>query len=259
MALLAIGLGIIVAGLGIGALLGALHERGAGPASIAVATSAPVVTPVPAATRAPIVIATIVPRHTPRPTPSPKATPSAAPSPTPRPSSAPSAVPTSHASAPPSRAPSALPSPVAATSKPTLKPLAVAATSPPTPLPATPRPATPRPTPVPTATPTVAPQGVAAVAASVVRRYIDALVRGDEVAGFAALGGAVGDRGLALSEESFLDPTARVTSIRVTPIDASTAKVECEISAIKGTYFATYQVSSGPRGPYISQHDFIKV
>lgn len=246
--LLAIGLGIVVAGLGIGALLGALHERGSSaPASITLATSAPVSTRAPERKRAPIAIATIVAPRTPRPSPTPTVMPSPRATPTEKPSARPSDTPKPMPTVKPTPEPTVKP-----TAVPTRKPVAVVAPTP------TPR-QTPTPTPTPTSTPVPAPPGIAGAAVGVVRQYIGALTRGDEPTGFALLGGAPGDRGLSLSEQSFLDPTARITSVRVTPIDATDAKVECEISAAKGTYFATYQVTSGPRGTYIAQHEFIKV
>ncbi|GAC1421253.1 MAG: hypothetical protein NVSMB5_14310 [Candidatus Velthaea sp.] len=98
-----------------------------------------------------------------------------------------------------------------------------------------------------------------ASASSAVRSYIGALIRGDESAGYAALGGSAGDRGLALSEEAFLDSSAHITSLRAAKVDESSATVECEIASSKGTYYATYHVTLGPRGATITQHDYIKV
>jgi len=92
-----------------------------------------------------------------------------------------------------------------------------------------------------------------------VRRYIDALVRGDESTGYSLLGGNAGAPGLTLSEEAFLDPSARITALRAKRIDDSNATVEVEITSAKGAYSANYHVTAGPRGPYITQHDFIKV
>jgi len=89
----------------------------------------------------------------------------------------------------------------------------------------------------------------------VVRRYIGALIRGDEKAAYAALGAGDG----SLSEQSFLDPGARIVSLKVTRIDASNASVACEIAAAKGHYYGTYHVKAGVGGAYISEHDYIKV
>lgn len=92
-----------------------------------------------------------------------------------------------------------------------------------------------------------------------VRGYLEALIRGDEASGYAALGGDPGDPGLTLSEEAFLDPSARVTSVRTTSADAQTALVEAEISTAKGMYYGTYHIAYGKHGAYITRHDYIKV
>lgn len=96
-------------------------------------------------------------------------------------------------------------------------------------------------------------------AQAVVRRYLDALIRGNEPAAYAALGGSAGDAGLTLSEEAFLDASSRVLSMRATKIDDTNATVETEIASSKGTYYATYRVTFAARGAYISSHDYIKV
>jgi hypothetical protein len=88
-----------------------------------------------------------------------------------------------------------------------------------------------------------------------VRRYIEALIRGDEKTAYLALGGEGG----TLSEQAFLDPAARIVSVKVTRIDASNASVGCEIASAKGHFYATYHVTAASSGPYISQHDYIKV
>jgi hypothetical protein len=91
-------------------------------------------------------------------------------------------------------------------------------------------------------------------ASAVVRRYVDALIRGDQQTAYAALGGSG-----TLSEASFLDPSARIVSVKVTRIDASNASVGCEIATAKGSYYATFHVTAATSGPYISEHDYIKV
>jgi hypothetical protein len=88
----------------------------------------------------------------------------------------------------------------------------------------------------------------------VVRRYVDALIRGDEKTAYDALGGSG-----TLSEQAFLDPSARIASITVTRIDASNASVGCEIATAKGHYYGTYHVTAATSGAYISAHDYIKV
>jgi hypothetical protein len=92
-------------------------------------------------------------------------------------------------------------------------------------------------------------------ASAIVRRYVDALIHGDDKTAYAALGSPGG----TLSEQAFLDPSARIVSLKVTRIDASNASVGCEIVAAKGHYYATYHVTAATSGPYISEHDYIKV
>jgi hypothetical protein len=160
--------------------------------------------------------------------------------------------------------PSAVPVPAAATKAPRVavapSPAATREVSADTPEPTQP-PATAAPTPAPTPEPTAVSATPAAAAgyddraASVVHRYLDALIRGDEKTAYSALGGSGG----TLSEEAFLDPTARVVSTKVTRVDASNASVGCEIVSAKGHYYATYHVTAATSGPYISEHDFIKV
>jgi hypothetical protein len=91
-------------------------------------------------------------------------------------------------------------------------------------------------------------------ASAVVRRYVDALIAGDDKTALSALGGSG-----TLSEQAFIDPTSRIVSMKVTRIDASNASVGCEIASAKGHYYATYHVTAATSGPYISEHDFIKV
>ncbi|MGB8265117.1 MAG: hypothetical protein WCE44_02220, partial [Candidatus Velthaea sp.] len=64
-------LGIVLAGLGIGALLGALQQRSQNAAPVAQVSAPAQVTPVPQATRGPVAIATLAPPHTAAPSPPP--------------------------------------------------------------------------------------------------------------------------------------------------------------------------------------------
>ena len=101
--------------------------------------------------------------------------------------------------------------------------------------------------------------GFVGAAQRAVRGYLDDLIAGNENAAYAALGKQPGDPGASLSEEAFINRSARVTSLRTTNVDASGATVEAEIATDHGNYFATYHVSNGPSGPVIDQHDYIKV
>jgi len=96
-------------------------------------------------------------------------------------------------------------------------------------------------------------------ALTLVRRYLDDLIDGDEAGAYAALGGSSGDRGLDLKEEAFLDKDARITSMHVNRADASGAGIDAEIASSRGSYVATFRVTNGPNGPIISQHDYIKI
>ena len=109
----------------------------------------------------------------------------------------------------------------------------------------------------PIAAPTAAPFGV--VAQSTVRGYLDDIIAGNERAAYAALGHPNGGGGAELTEEAFLDRTARIVSLRTTGVDASGATVGAQITTESGTYYATYHVTNGPNGPVIDQHDYIKV
>jgi outer membrane biosynthesis protein TonB len=244
-------LGIVVAGLGIGALLGAFAQRGQNESPGASYSAAPAVTMVPQA-RGPVAIATLAPPHTAEPTAEPTPTPEPSPSPTPAPTATPQPSPVATATpapAPTTAAPTATPVP---TPLPTLRPT-------PRPLPSsTPRAVAAAPSPPP---PIVAgePLSIASSAPAVVRRYLSALMGGDESGAYAALGGASGDPGLTLSEESFLDPGAKIDSIKTTPVSPMEAQVDAEITSAKGTYEATYRVKYGAHGAYITSHDYIKV
>jgi outer membrane biosynthesis protein TonB len=243
-------LGIVVAGLGIGALLGAFAQRGQSGAPVAQYSPAPDVTMVPPSPRGPVAIATLVPPHTaeptdePTPTPEPSPAETATPSPTPRPS--PSPAPTATATAAATATP--LPTPA-----PTLRPT-------PRPLPSlTPRAVAVAP---PATSPPIVggePLSIASSAPAVVRRYLSSLIGGDESGAYAALGGSAGDPGLTLSEESFLDSGAKIDSLKTTPVSPMEAQVDAEITSAKGTYEATYRVKYGPHGAYITSHDYIKV
>jgi len=241
-------LGIVVAGLGIGALLGAFAQRAQNGSPTAQVSVAPDVTMVPQAPRGPVAIATLAAPHTepptepptPAPEPSPSATAAATdvPSPSPSPSEpAPESTPTPPSTPRPTPPPTAAP-----TARPTARPVAAA-------------------TPAATAAPIVGgePLSIASSASAVVRRYLDALLRGDEAGAYAALGGAAGDPGLTLSEESFIDPSAKIDTLKTTPVSPMEAQVDAEITSAKGTYEATYRVKYGPHGAYITSHDYIKV
>jgi outer membrane biosynthesis protein TonB len=230
-------IGVIVAGLGIGALISAYQNRGTPPPQLG--AGIPPVTPVPQATPAPDQSPLGLPSATPSPTPSPTAAPSTAAVSTPSPSPAPTAAPTER----PTPVPTERPTPV-----PTERPTPVP-TERPTPAPAP----TVRPTDAPpAATPT--PRAAAADATGTVRRYLDAIVAGNTTAASALL-----SPGGTVKEAAFLDDAARITSLRVTRTDATGTFVEADITAARGSYVATFHVTNAAGGGTIDQHDYIKV
>ena len=281
---IAMGLGVVVAGLGIGALVAVLMQRSSGklaPLSGTVAVATSPASPAKPLPRPPVVIATIAPPHSylspsavPSPEPSESPSASEAASPQTSASPVPSASATARQTAAPRPDPSRL---VAAVAVPLANAAPVAGGAA----------AQPRISRLPSAEPTVAataqataelataapsvstgPTTIAAApvtaaaesaydehAAAVVRRYVDALIRGDDKTAYSALGGTGG----TLSEQSFIDPSAHIVSLKVTRIDASNASVGCEIASVKGHYYATFHVTAASSGPYISEHDYIKV
>lgn len=252
--LVPIAIAIVIGGLAIGAGLSKLFTRSDDGANVAVAPSPLAAQGTPAPHRKkPVIVATIVPRIT----PSPEPTPSDLPSPSPEPSGSPTPRASSSAIARvlPSERPSERPTPViepSAAQAGAETPLRRRSPVPPATLPPDTKPSGLR-----ASAQTVAPVP-ATPAVAVVRRFIDALKRGDEVGAYAALGGLPGDKGLSLPEESFVDSNARITSVRSTRSEDGSATVELEIAAAKGTYFGTYHVIQNAKGLIIDQHDFIK-
>jgi hypothetical protein len=246
---IALGIGVVVAGLGIGAFLSALQNKNAATPAPLASNAFPLVTPVAQPTRGPVAIATIVARATPSPTPEPTATPAptAAPRATTRPTAAATTAPAAATAAPATVAPrhvAAVPVPVVITpapvrTAPTLPPYAHAAGE---------RSASEHPA-----------EGFAGLAQATVRRYLNALIAGDEGSAYAAFGATPGDPNVQLTEQAFLDSGAHISSLRVTRTDPSGATVEVELSTARGPYEATYHVTRGPNGPIIDQHDYIKV
>ena len=90
------------------------------------------------------------------------------------------------------------------------------------------------------------------------RRYLDALIAGNENGAYAAFGAAPGDPNVRLVEEGFIDRGTRIVSLRTTHADASGATVEAELASSHGSYLATYHLSGGPSGTVIDSHDYIR-
>jgi hypothetical protein len=65
--------------------------------------------------------------------------------------------------------------------------------------------------------------------------------------------------GGTVKEAAVLDPAARITSVRVTRTDAGGTFVEAELTTARGSYVATFHVTTATTGATIDQHDYIKV
>jgi hypothetical protein len=263
----ALGVGVVVAGLGIGAFLSAMQHHGAKTttsSSTAVVSTAPVVTPVVRPTRGQVAVATVVPHPTFSPTPAPTQSATAEPTQTPKATPSPRATPTPRATPSPRATPTAmLKTTPRATVTPHAAPTKSSASEPsvftPRPVASPTRIPTPHPTPMPTAAAVAraTPLTFGGIAQNTVRRYLSDLIAGNENAAYAELGKSPGDGGL--SEEAFIDRGTRITSVRTTNSDGNGATVEVGLTSSRGSYYATYHVTNGPNGPVIDQHDYIKV
>lgn len=89
------------------------------------------------------------------------------------------------------------------------------------------------------------------------RRYVGALVAGDEETAKSALGEDASSPRLHIAEEEFIDRSSRITGLR-THTSGETVTVETDIEAARGTYFARFLVARGASGLVIRDHDFIK-
>jgi hypothetical protein len=216
---------VIIAGLGIGALLSAFAARHA-PAPVASRSPLVVVhTPTPAAakvlaqraTEAPTVRATVAPA-------SPSEAPSASPTPLPSPTTAPPP----HPNATPSPKKAVVATPRAVAERTALPPQHVA-------------------------TPEVAQVAQAAdeAATSLVRRYLEAVAHGDDATARSALGGDASPE-----DVQYLDPSLRITSLSAARKGAIT-RVEVEFRTVRGHYFGVFNVDK--TGTRITQHEIIPV
>lgn len=236
-----LGILVIVAGLGIGMLSAVVMHRG--PNSVTLPPS-PTVTPL-------VVPTTAVPLRTlPSAEPAP---PSAAPAVTEKPTATPATASPAATVMPtpastPTRAPSASPVPTVS----------------PTPR-ATARP-TPVPTLVPTAEPTRSPPSPAAVptgfdidvAQAVVRRYLDAIARGDNATARALLGASPGDATVPLPELTFVNSTSRFGSFVGRRTGDTSAAIEVQVTNGTQKYSIVYEVVQGSKGTIISGRDITR-
>jgi hypothetical protein len=223
-----------------GLLLGGLLAKFVGKPKVVVeASPMPLVTPVTTPSLAPTVA--------PSPSAIPKAQSSATLSPSPKPSTRPTANPT-HAQTPapkPTRSeavvvitppPRVSAAPVATD---TLASQTVAETAPPV-----------EPTPASVASDVAAADNDRA--SSVVRKYLEAVARGDQstAAGYLTSG---------LPSETYMSPSAKIQNISSDKNSDGSYKVTADVTTPKGEYFETFRVENGPYGYQISDHYTIKV
>ncbi|MBV8152557.1 MAG: hypothetical protein JOY59_13435 [Candidatus Eremiobacteraeota bacterium] len=109
------------------------------------------------------------------------------------------------------------------------------------------------------AAPTAAVPPEQAQAVALVRRYLDAVQRGDTSAAYSALGSSAGAGGASLSEQAIMDPTARITGISARDSGPFTTHVEADLTNARGQYFLTFDVRQTAGGPVIANHGYIPV
>ena len=125
------------------------------------------------------------------------------------------------------------------------------------PAPAVPTPAA---TPAPTRAPSVAAAQTAAPnylspgsdqAASIVRSYLGAIARGDQATATTYLSHG-------LPNESFIDSSAHILSVRSESKGSQTYRVTADVTTSKGEYYITFTVAPGTGGLQITDHFSIK-
>jgi hypothetical protein len=95
--------------------------------------------------------------------------------------------------------------------------------------------------------------------ARIVRSYLSALIRGDEKTAYRLLGAAPGDKHAGLDEESFINTSAQITSIKSAGASTAGSVVHAEIETAGGIYFGTYHVENKDGTYVITGHSFIKL
>ncbi|HXP92680.1 MAG TPA: hypothetical protein VN905_04360 [Candidatus Binatia bacterium] len=222
-----LGIIVVVAGLGIGMLSAVVMHHGSNNTPVPVA---PQVTPIaapPAAgpLRTPFPLATVarpIAAKTPLPTLAP--TPSAIPSLAPTPSAVPSLAPTPRATAhpTPARAPTQIPTQAPAT------PVAIST-------------------------------GFDVdIAQAVVRRYLDAIARGDNATARALLGASPADVTVPLPELAFINTNSKIGAIVGRRTGDASAAVEVQVTNGTQKYGIVYEVVQGPKGTLISGRDITR-
>jgi hypothetical protein len=88
-------------------------------------------------------------------------------------------------------------------------------------------------------------------ATNIVRAYIRDISRGDR-------SGAAAYLATGTPNESFLDSTARITSVRTDNAGNGTYKSGAEVQTSTGNYYITFTIAPGPAGLQITDHFAIK-
>lgn len=88
-------------------------------------------------------------------------------------------------------------------------------------------------------------------ASTVVRSYLEALAHGDRA-------GAASYLAHGLPSETFMNPDARIESIRSANIGAQQYRVTADVQTASGEYYVTFTVENGPLGLQITDHYAIK-
>ncbi len=220
-----LGIIVVVAGLGIGMLSAVVMHRGSNNTAV---PAAPRVTPLAAPTpagplRTPLPIATFA-RPLAAKTPVPTATPSSLPTLTPTPSSLPSLAPTPRATAHPTPT-------RAATQMPTQS----------------------------LATPVAISTGFDVdIAQAVVRRYLDAISRGDNATARGLLGASPTDATVPLPELAFINTNSKIGALIGRRTGDASAAIEVQVTNGTQKYGIVYEVVQGPKGTLISGRDITR-
>jgi len=120
-------------------------------------------------------------------------------------------------------------------------------------------------TPAPALTPTRAPVPAAIstgfdvdIAQAVVRRYLDAIARGDNATARALLGASPSDATVPLPELAFVNTNSKIGSLAGRRTGDSSAAISVQITDGAQRYSIIYEVVQGPKGTLISGRDITR-
>jgi hypothetical protein len=91
-----------------------------------------------------------------------------------------------------------------------------------------------------------------------VRRYLEALIAGNEGAARALLDAPNGSPDARPGEETFIDRATQIVEVRPHATTADDAIVEVDLRTSKGAYFDRFHVRRNQNGVVIVEHSFIK-